>query len=214
MLEEMQLAGLAERTQEAYLRAVSRLAAQARTSPDQITEQQLRQYFLMLRNEKEYAPGSLKIAFSGIRFFYEHTVKRDWETLKKLRVPKQRRLPAVLSRAEVRMLIDAVKTPHYRVFFIVVYTLGLRLQEGLHLEVGDIDGRRMLVHVQRGKGAKDRYIPLSPETLKILREHWATHRHPRLLFPMIGRNQKQPKVADHPMAESSVQDCLKRAFNQ
>lgn len=135
MLEELQLAGHAERTREAYLRAVSQLAAQTRTSPDQITEEQLRQYLLLLRNEKEFAVGSLKVAFSGIQFFYRHVVKRDWETLQKLRVPKQRKLPAVLSRDEVQQLLAAMKTPHHRSFFITLYTLGLRLQEGLFLEV-------------------------------------------------------------------------------
>ena len=114
MLEELQLAGHAERTREAYLRAVSQLAAQTRTAPDQITEEQLRQYLLLLRNEKEFAVGSRKVAFSGIQFFYRHVVKRDWETLQKLRVPKQRKLPAVLSRDEVQQLLAAIKTPHQR----------------------------------------------------------------------------------------------------
>jgi len=212
MLEEMQLAGLAERTHEAYLRAVSKLAAQTRTSPDQITEEQVRQYLLLLRNEKQFAPGSLKVAFSGSQFFYRRVAKRDWETLHKLRVPKQKKLPAVLSREEVLMLIDAVRTPHNRAFFITIYTLGLRLQEGLYLEVGDIDTSRMMVHVHRGKGAKDRYVPLPVETVKVLREHWRTHKHPRLLFPMVGRNGKQAAVADQPMAESSVHGCMARVI--
>jgi integrase/recombinase XerD len=212
MLQDMQLTGLAERTQEAYLRAVSKLAAYARSSPDRISEDQLRQYLLMLRNEKQFAPGSLKVAFSGIQFFYRHTVKRDWQTLRKLRVPRQQKLPAVLSREEVQMFFDAVKTRHNKAFFIAVYTLGLRLQEGLHLEIGDIDSRRMLVHVHRGKGAKDRYVPLASETLAVLRQHWATHRHATLLFPKVGRDLQQAAVANQPMPESSVQGCLKRVI--
>lgn len=162
MLQDMQLAGFGERTQEAYRRAVWPATGGAqftRTSPDRITEEQLRRYFLSLRNEKQFAPGSLKIAYSGIRFFYTHTVKRDWQTLRQLRVPKQRKLPAVLSLSEVRQLLAAVTTPHNRAFLITTYSLGLRLQEELFLQVGDIDGRSAgggLVHVHRGKGAKDR----------------------------------------------------------
>src|SRR5262245_7883196 len=147
MLQDLQLAGHGERTQEAYLRAVRQLAAYTHLSPDQISEEQLRQYFLYLKNHKSFAPGSLKVAYNGIRFFYIHTVRRDWETLRNLRVPKQRKLPAVMSIAEVRQLIKAVETPHNQAFFVTTYSLGLRLQEALHLQVGDIDSRRMLVHV-------------------------------------------------------------------
>ena len=214
MLQDMQLAGFGERTQEAYWRAVRQLAKFTRTSPDRITEEQLRQYFLHLRNEKQFAPGSLKIAYSGIRFFYTQTVRRDWETLRKLRVPKQRKLPAVLSLSEVRQLLAAVTTPHNRAFLLTTYSLGLRLQEALFLQVGDIDGGRMLVHVHRGKGAKDRYVPLPPQTLGVLREYWATHRHPTWLFPATGRDHQQAATAQRPMSESSVQGCLKRVLRQ
>jgi site-specific recombinase XerD len=214
MLQDMQLAGFGERTQEAYWRAVRQLAKFTRTLPDRITEEQLRQYFLHLRNEKQFAPGSLKIAYSGIRFFYSHSVRRDWETFRKLRVPKQRQLPAVLSLSEVRQLLAAVTTPHNRAFLLTTYSLGLRLQEALFLQVGDIDSGRMLVHVHRGKGAKDRYIPLPLKTLEVLREFWKTHRHPTWLFPATGRDHQQAATAQRPMSESSVQGCLKRVWQQ
>jgi site-specific recombinase XerD len=206
----LQLAGHGERTQESYLRAVRQLAAYTKLSPDQISEDQLRRYLLYLKNEKNFAPGSLKIAYSGIKFFYTHTVKRDWETLTRLRVPQQRKLPAVLSRDEVRQLLEAVQTPHNRAFLQTVYGLGLRLQEGLHLQIGDIDSDRMLVHVHRGKGARDRYVPLAENTLGALREYWKTHRNPTWLFPTTGRDHRQAPTAERPMSESSVQGCLKR----
>ena len=214
MLQDMQLAGFGERTLETYWRTVRELAKFTRCSPDVITEEQLREYFLHLRNVKEFAPGSLKVAYCGIRFFYKFTVKRDWETLRNLRVPGQRKLPAVLSLGEVRELLAAVTTPHNRAFLITTYSLGLRLQEALHLEIGDIDAQRMLVHVHHGKGAKDRYVPLPPQTLRVLREYWATHRHPRWLFPATGRDHQQAATATQPMSDSSVQGCLKRVRQQ
>ena len=160
MTRDLQLCGLSERTQEAYLRAVRQLADYCGTPPDRLTEEQLRNYFLYLKNEKRFAPASLKMAYYGIRYFYTHTAPRQWVTLERLRVPQEKRLPDVLTVDEVRRLIAAVRTLHNQTYLWTVYSLGLRLQEGLNLHIGDVDGQRMLVHVHRGKGAKD---PLNSE---------------------------------------------------
>lgn len=214
MLQDLQLAGLSERTQEAYLRAVRQLAAHFRQAPDRLTDKHLREYFLYLKNEKRFAPASLKIAYCGIKFFYTQTVKRDWNTLRQLRVPRQKTLPDVLSIGEVRRLIDTVRTPHNKAYLWTVYSLGLRLQEGLHLQVGDIDSQRMLVHVHRGKGAKDRYVPLPAKTLMMLRDYWRTHRNPVWLFPATGRDHQQAAAATQPMSKSSVQGAMRRVVQQ
>jgi integrase/recombinase XerD len=210
MHQDLQLAGLSERTQEAYLRAVRQLADHFHTPPDRLSEQQVRDYFLHLKNDRNFASASLGIAYSGIKFFYSHTTPRDWPTLRRLRVRREKQLPDVLSVDEVRQLIAAVRTLHNRTYFWTVYSLGLRLGEGLHLEVGDIDAARMMVHVHRGKGAKDRYVPLPSRTLAMLREYWVTHRHSRWLFPATGRNQRQSALADSPMDKSSVQGAMRR----
>src|SRR5215472_1087619 len=214
MLHDLQLAGLSERTQEAYVRAVRQLADHFHTPPDRLSEQQLRDYFLHLKNDRLFASASLGVAYSGIKFFYSQTLPRDWPTLKRLRVPREKRLPDVLSVDEVRRLIAAVRTPHNRTYFWTVYSLGLRLGEGLHLQVGDIDSARMMVHVHRGKGAKDRYVPLPSRTLKALREYWGTHRHPTWLFPATGRDHSQAAHADGPMERSSVQGALRRVVRE
>jgi site-specific recombinase XerD len=214
MIEDLQLAGLSGRTEQAYVRAVRQLAEHYRLPPDQISEQQLRDYLLYLKNCKEFAAGSLKVAFNGIKFFYRHTEPREWETLQSLRIPKQRTLPDVLTPDEVRELIGAVRTVHNRTYLWTVYSCGLRLTEGLHLQVGDIDGKRKMVHVHRGKGAKDRYVILPSITLTRLREYWSTHRHPRLLFPAVGRSGKQAAQANGPMGRASVQGALKRVVQQ
>jgi site-specific recombinase XerD len=208
------LCGLSERTQEAYLRSVRKLAEHYGQSPDRLTEQQLRDYFLYLRNEKKFSAASLKMAYYGIRYFYTHTIPREWGTLEWLRVPRQKTLPDVLTVDEVRRLIGAVRTLHNRTYLWTVYSLGLRLQEGLHLQVGDIDGTRKLVHVHRGKGAKDRYVPLPPRTLSMLREYWATHRNPVWVFPATGRNHKEGPTATEPMGKASVQGALRRVVLQ
>jgi integrase/recombinase XerD len=214
MHQDLQLAGLSERTQEAYLRAVRQLAAHFRQAPDQLTEKQLREYLLYLKNDKLFAPSSLIVAACGIKFFYTHTAPRDWKTLQKLRVPRAKTLPDVLTIDEVRRLIDAVRTPHNQTYFWTVYSLGLRLQEGLNLQVGDIDGARMLVHVHHGKGAKDRYVPLPRRTLSLLRQYWATHRHPLWLFPATGRDHQHAASATGPMERSSVQGAMRRVVHE
>jgi integrase/recombinase XerD len=214
MHQDLQLAGLSERTQEAYLRAVRQLADHFHTRPDRLSEQQVRDYLLHLKNDRNFASASLIIACCGIKFFYSHTAPRDWPTLKRLRVRRDKTLPDVLSVEEVRQLIAAVRTPHNRAYFWTVYSLGLRLGEGLNLQVRDIDSGRMMVHVHRGKGAKDRYVPLPSSTLKTLREYWVTHRHPVWLFPATGRDHHQAALADGPMERSSVQGALRRVVRE
>jgi site-specific recombinase XerD len=214
MRQDLQLAGLSARTQEAYLRAVRQFAAHFALPPDQLTEAQLRDYFLYLKNDKQFAPASLRVAFYGILFFFRTTVPRDWPTLERLRIPRHKTLPDVLTLDEVRQLIEAVRTPHNRTYFWTVYSLGLRLTEALHLHVGDIDSARMLVHIHRGKGAQDRYVPLPHRTLALLRDYWATHRNPLWLFPATGRDRHAAATATEPMARGSVQGALRRVVAQ
>lgn len=192
MSQDLQLRGMAKRTHDGYLREVRKLACYYNLPPHQLTEQQVGEYLLYLINDCNFAPGSLGVAYSGIKFFYTVTEPRDWSVLKKLRRPKQKTLPSVLTIDEVHHLIGAVKQYRNAAYLWTVYSLGLRLEEGLNLQAGDLDSQRMMVHIHRGKGAKDRYLPLPKSTLTILREYWATHRHPTLLSQPSGETGKRP----------------------
>jgi site-specific recombinase XerD len=214
MRQDLQLAGLSAGTQDAYLRAVRQLADHFHTPPDRLSEHQVRDYLLYLKNDRHLASASLIVACCGIRFFYSHTAPRDWPTLRRLRVRRAKTLPDVLSVAEVRTLFDAVRAPHYQTYFWTVYSLGLRRTEGLNLQVRDIDAARRTVHVHLGKGAKDRYVPLPSRTLTMLRAYWATHRHPVWLFPATGGDPRQTTEADGPMPRSSVQHALQRVVQE
>ncbi len=214
MRQDLQLAGLAEGTQKAYLRAVKQFAAHFHKPPDQISEPEFRDYLLYLKNQRRCSAGALKVAASGIIFFFTHTVPREWPTFKTLSIPRPRSLPDVLSIDEVRRLIEAVRTPHNKAFFWTVYSLELRLQEGLNLQVADIDSARMVVHVHRGKGSKDRYVPLPPRTLTVLRQYWVTHHHPLWLFPAMGRDRAQAASATEPMARASVHGAIKKVVKE
>jgi integrase/recombinase XerD len=211
MIDTLQLNGKGERTQQAYTRAVRMLSEFYDKTPDLVSEQELQDYFLHRKNVNHWSPKTMRICYCGIRFFYEKVLNRNWHILGILRAQTEHRLPAVLSVDEVRSLLAHVKTFHNYAYLSTVYSCGLRLHEGLHLEVSDIDSQRMMIHVHRGKGAKHRYVPLPQSTLKLLRRYGLTHRHPHLLFPALGRSGTGAKQAQTPMAKSSVQGAFRRA---
>jgi site-specific recombinase XerD len=210
-LEDLQLHGFAVRTQESYMRAVRKLAYHYHKSPEKITEEELRQYFLHIKNDKKWSRATITIALCGIKFFYEHTLKRQWPIFKILRPHAEKKMPVILSREEVRHILSKVRLLRYRTCLTTIYSCGLRLTEGTHLQVGDIDSRRMVIHLRHGKGNKDRYIPLPLSTLQLLREYWKTHRNPTWIFPAPSRGNNKAAIANRPMPYCSVQDAFRLA---
>src|SRR5712691_11248891 len=212
MIECLQLRGLSERTQESYVRAVRQLAEHYHKAPDLITEEELRQYFLFLKNVKHYARNTMTIAICGIRFFFERTLEKEWTIFNLVRPAPEKKLPVILSREEVRQILGVVRLPRYKVCLTAIYCGGLRLQEGINLRVADIDSARMMIHVRHGKGAKDRYVPLPQRTLELLREYWKTHRNTVLLFPSPGHGEVPLATSTEPLHKSSVQDAFHAAW--
>jgi integrase/recombinase XerD len=206
-IEDMQLSGLAARTQDSYVRAVEQLARHYDKAPDQISQEELRDYFLYLRNEKQVSRSTFTIALCGIKRFFEKTLNRHWVIFDLLRPPKEKKLPIVLSQQEVHRLLASLHQLAYRTCLTTIYSCGLRLQESLHVEVTDIDSDRMTLHVRHGKGAKARYVPLPQPTLDLLRTYWATHRHDKWLFPA----RRSPGNRCQPMCATSVQRAFKKA---
>ena len=169
MIEDMQLQGLSPRTQETYVSAVRRLAQHFNKPPDQLSEQELRSYFLCLKNEKQVAPSTYNQILSALKFLYRKTLQKPWPVLGFAKPLTEKKLPVVLSRSEVRRVLAAVRKPHYRVCLLTIYSCGLRLLEGVRLPVQAIDSERMVLHIRDGKGNKDRYVPLPETTLAQLR---------------------------------------------
>lgn len=215
MIEDMQLRGLSARTQGAYVLAVRQLAEHYRRSPAQITEEDLRQYFLYLANDKKVARATATIALCGIRFFFEHTLQRDWTTLRFVRPVREQKLPVVLSRDEVRRILQAIRFPVYRACLTTIYAGGLRLLEGAQLQVAQVDGARLLIHVH-GKGKQDRYVPLAAPLLAMLRTYWRTHRSPLWLFPAPTRRGLAHSLTHNggPVTRSSLQCAFQRALRR
>jgi len=216
MIEELQLRGYSERTVLAYVRPVAQLARHYRTSPDRLTEEQVRDYLLHLTTVRKVSRSTHTIALCGIKFFYQHTLGREWKVLEVARPRAEKKLPAVLSHEEVARILATVRIPLYRTCLTTIYTCGLRLLEGVQLQVPDIDGGRKLVHVHHGKGALDRYVPLPDATLTLLREFWRTHRNPLWLFPSGTRSHVAPlhDPTVGPISRSSLQSAFVRAVKK
>jgi integrase/recombinase XerD len=201
-MDDMTLHGLAPTTQKVYVNAVRRLAGRYRRSPDQLSEQELRDYFTYLIKQKRLASSTLRTQVFAIKFFYAKTLQKPWPTLKLLRARRQEKLPVVLDPAEAKRLLAVKRSPVARMCAILMYSCGLRISEALHLKVTDIDSQRMVVIVRGGKGNKDRHIPLARRTLEILRDYWREHRPKTWLFiTPDGR----------PLADHSVRYYLKKA---
>lgn len=208
MIEDMQLRGLAPLTQRAYLRAVRALAHYYAKSPDLVTAEELRHYFLYLHDQKRLARATTTVVLCGLKFFFERTLQRSWPVLDLFRPRPTHKLPVVLSADEVWRVVTEVWLPAYRVCLSTIYTCGLRLSEGVQLRVDQIDSARMQLQIRGGKGNKDRYVPLPSRTLTLLRAHWRTHRNPVWLFPAGGPAGDSYPTATVPVSDRSVQ----RAF--
>jgi integrase len=157
----------------------------------------------------------LRISYSGIKHFFTRTLVRPWPILNEVRFKRDETLPTVLSRQEVKQIIDSLPTLQSRTFYTTLYSLGLRLREALTLQVPDILSDRALVHVHAGKGSMDRVVPLPAITLTMLRKYYVTHRNPRWLFPALGHdNGKHAGSARTHASTSAVQSVLKRTVRR
>jgi integrase/recombinase XerD len=213
-IEDLQLAGLSERTQEAYVRAVRQLSEHFGKCPSRITEEELRAYFLHIKNVKKWSRSGCTIALCATKFFLEKTLRRDWTALEFVRPAREKRLPVILTREEALRILAGVRLARFRVCLWTIYSCGLRLNEGTHLSVPDIDSSRNLVHIRHAKGGKDRYVPLPDSTLSMLRTFWRSHRNPRWLFPAPERGAVKMPVSTRPMHYSGVQEAFRGALAQ
>ena len=213
-MRALQLAGMSESTQECYTRSVRQLVDYYSKTPDKISEQELQDYFLQRINVDKWKDTTLRICYAGIKFFFTKVLERQWHTLELVYAKREQKLPTVLSIDEIGTILKTVNTPQNKAYLTTVYSCGLRLHEALNLQVPDIDSDRMRIHVHRGKGAKDRYVPLPQSTLLILRSYWKLHRNPTWIFPRLGRGGNEGPTAQQHMSHTSVQGALRRVLKQ
>ena len=183
MDEDMVVRGMADRTRETYLAAVTGLAKFYRRSPDRISDEEVQAYLLHLIRDRHRSWSTCNIVVNALRFFYHTTLKRDRTSFDIPRPRQPGKLPALLSRDEVQRLIAQAPNARHRTMLLTTYAAGLRLSEVLHLRVHDIDSARMTIRVEQGKGGKDRYTILSASLLEALRAYWQVARPTTWLFP-------------------------------
>lgn len=202
--------GYAQRSIDSYVKSVRQLQRFCNKPLSQIKASDLRDYWLTCKRDYGWSEATLRISYSGIKHFFSLTLARRWKVFDQVRFRRQQSLPTVLSIREVRSIIYSLPTLQSKVFYLTLYSLGLRLRECITLGPGDIDSGRMMVHIRNGKGAKDRVLPLPGITLKGLRAYYKTHRNPEWIFPALGHNNgKDAKSAKQPVSSSGVQGALK-----
>jgi integrase/recombinase XerD len=191
MYEDMRLNGLAQKTQASYILAVKVLSIHYSRSPDKLSEEEVRKFFLYLIDVKKLSKSSIKNYHYGIKFFYEKTLNRKWHIFNIIRSRKKEQIPVVLNFKEVKEIFSFIKSPTNRMAIILIYSCGLRLAECINIKVADVDGERKQLRVL-GKGDKFRYVPLPDSTLVLLRQFWRIVRDSNWLFPSSNSNSSKP----------------------
>jgi len=175
--------------------------------PESLTPDNLKDYFAALVDSHSWS--TVKIDRLGLQFYWRHILKKDWQWIEIVKPPKVKTLPDILTIAEIERLLGATRKLRYRVFLFTGYSMGLRLEEALSIEISDIDAARHLLHIRRGKGHKDRRVPLPVLTLIALRALWLKHHHPRLLFPNPVGNRETIQKARRHMDRGGAQQAMK-----
>jgi integrase/recombinase XerD len=207
-LKHLKLKGHQPKTIEAYSRAMRRIGVYFNDQVNDLSESQLTDYFSDLLESHSWS--SVKLDLYGFKFFYTYVLNKPWPALKLIKPPRAQRLPDIVTVEEAGRLFAMTHTLSYRVFFFTLYSLGLRLGEGLRLTVADIDAARQRVHIRDAKGNKDRWVPLPTATLDCLRRFWQVHRNPVLLFPNRHGGLKSAHLSTTPLDRGGVQATLRQ----
>jgi integrase/recombinase XerD len=201
-----------DRTIETYCQYLWKVAKHFNRCPDELSADELKSYFSWMLSR--YAPNTVNVQVVSLVFLHRYVLNREVEWGKIIKQKSPMSLPDIPTKEEVRFLINSVRKVRFRIFLLVVYSLGLRTSEGLKLEVGDVDGSQHRVHIRNSKGGKDRYVVLPELTLQALRRFWTTHRHPRLLFPSPVFDAARSRRSEAYMDASSIQAAFRATIRE
>jgi len=210
MLEELQRRNYSQLTTRSYVRVVEDFARRFNCSPDRLGPRHIREYQVELFQKRKLSPNSVRLYLAALRFFYIQTLRRAWSIAETPYPKKTRRLPVILSREEVAQLIRAAHTPGERILLMTLYATGVRCAELTHLKVSNIDSQRMVVHIQGGKGRKDRDIMLSPKLLLALRAQWRFY-HRKSSTWLFPSNYRQDRPIDTKTVRNACRKSAQRA---
>lgn len=208
LLNCLKLAGMQPKTIALYSHGVRRAGAYFDYRIDALSKPQLTDYFVHIIDTLSWS--SLKHDLYGLKFYYAKVLDKPWPGADLVKPPKSFALPDIITVSQAQQIFTATRVLSYRVFFFTLYSLGLRLGEGLRLQVGDIDADRMRVQIRNAKGNRDRFVPLPENTLQVLRRFWQTHRNPVLLFPNRHGGLKNSHLATTPLDRGGIQTTLRQ----
>src|SRR5712691_4174809 len=208
MLEELQRRNYAETTIDCYIRAVEDFSRHFNCSPDRLGPRHIREYQAELFQKRKFSPNTVAQHLAALRFFYVKTLKKAWSITETPYPKKAVHLPTILSHEEVARLIDAARPPLHRTLLMALYATGLRRAELARLKVRDVDSQRMVIHVQGGKGRKDRDVLISAKLLDELRQHWQRLRRKPSVWLFPGNRNH---ASDHPITPKVIYLACKRA---
>lgn len=203
MSMDLQLKNYSSKTQQAYINHVKRYSEHYNQSPDNLGTNEIREYLHYLIMNKGVSSSYINLVYSALKFFYQTTLRREWDITEIPRMKRQKKLPVVLSTTEVQEIFKATTNLKYRAIFMTIYAAGLRISEASNLKISDIDSNNMQIRVIQGKGKKDRYTLLSTENLKNLREYFRLYRPVLWLFP--------GNPLDKPISDRSIQKMFKKS---
>ncbi len=206
MRNEMELKNFSASTKKNYINCVKSFANYFGKSPAELGEEEIRTYLRYLSQERKVSWSLVNVTQCAIRFLYAKVLERPWSIQKIPRPRKERKLPIVLAKEEIKAILDSVDNKKHRTILMTIYSTGVRISEASHLKVSDIDGKRMTVRVEQGKGKKDRYTLLSAGLLKVLRDYWVDYRPKSWLFP--GNRQ------ENPISVSAIQMVFKNGMEK
>jgi site-specific recombinase XerD len=208
LLKHLKLKGMQPKTIDAYARAIRTMGKHFDWQIDALSSEQLTDYFHA--RIASHSWSAVKLDLYGYKFYVVHALRQPWIMPNLIKPPKVSRLPDILSIEQVQAVLGATRVLSFRVFFFVLYSLGLRLGECLALTVADIDAQRGRVHIRDSKGNRDRFVPLPPATLNVLRRFWQAHRNPVLLFPKRAGGAVGAAHATAPLDRGGVQAALRQ----
>ena len=210
--KHLKLNGLQPKTIDAYSRAIRRIGNYFNCQIHDLSPDQLLDYFTELLESHSWS--AVKLDLYGLKFFYTKVLNKTWQDIPLIKPPKTTRIPDIVSIEQAKQLFAATNKLSYKVFFFTLYSMGLRLGEGIKLTVGDIDSTNMRMHIRDAKGNKDRLVPLPESTLRILRDFWSLHRHPSFIFPNRKRGLKNAHLVDSPLDRGGIQTTMKAVVDQ
>jgi len=207
----LRLNGLQPKTIDAYSRSIRRIGSHFDGKLVNLSFDQITDYFTHFLDQHSWS--GVKLELYGLKFFYAHVLKKESVDVPLIKPPKVSRIPDILSVEQLHLLFQNTDKLSYRVFFFTVYSMGLRLGEGIRMQTSDIDAQKMRVHIRGAKGNKDRFVTLPENTLNVLRKFWRVHRHPTFIFPNRKRGLKQAHLAKTPLHRGGIQLAMQAVVN-